>query len=58
MKTNEKDNVVVKHKYSAPVIKSIRIDNQISMVMMSAPPGDPGVSIGELRENPFKITKA
>jgi secreted Zn-dependent insulinase-like peptidase len=57
MKTNEKDNVVVKHKYSAPVIKSIRIDNQISMVMMS-PPGEPGASLTPMKEDPFKINKA
>jgi hypothetical protein len=57
METNEKDHVVAKYKYSAPTIKSIRIDNQISMVMMS-PPGEPGAVLQQTKENPFKITKA
>jgi len=57
METNEKEHVGAKQKYSAPTIKSIRIDNQISMVMMS-PPVEPGAVLQQTKENPFKITKA
>ena len=35
MKTKEK------RKYSKPIIEKIKIDKNISMVMMSMPPGDP-----------------
>ena len=44
-----------KKQYSKPAIKRVKIDNQISMVMMS-PPGDPESSIGQpSMPNPFKI---
>ena len=45
-----------KKQYSKPVIKRVKIDNQISMVMMS-PPLDPGnTSFGQPTvPNPFKI---
>jgi hypothetical protein len=47
--------------YSKPVVKSVKIDNQISMVMMSElPPTAPGESLGlnqVSNVNPYKILK-
>lgn len=40
-----------KKKYIKPKIDKIKIDKNISMVMMSMPPGDPAGSIGSV----FKI---
>ena len=47
-----------KKKYTAPKVEIIEIDNEISMVMMSANPNnDPGESINPLNiDNPFKLT--
>jgi len=49
-----------KRIYSKPEMKSIKIDNQISMVMMSdTPPDDPEKSGINLRnDNPYKINEA
>jgi len=51
-----------KRIYSKPEMKSIKIDNQISMVMMSdnTPPDDPGGKSGiNLRnDNPYRINEA
>jgi len=51
-----------KRTYKKPEVKSIRIDNQISMVMMSdVPPTGPNESIGLQQSNlvdPYKILKA
>lgn len=47
-----------KRKYSKPEITVVKIDNQISLVMMSANPGgDPDESIqpDHFSFNPFKI---
>ena len=48
-----------KRTYIKPELKKIQIDNQISMVMMSAP-GDPETNnqIKESVNNPYKISKA
>jgi len=51
-----------KRTYKKPQVKSIRIDNQISMVMMSdVPPYGPNESLG-MQQNcsidPYKIPKA
>jgi hypothetical protein len=50
-----------KRSYVKPEIKSVKIDNQISMVMMSyTPPGDPdthNLNQDEIN-NPYKITNA
>ena len=53
-----------KRAYKKPVIKSIRIDNQISMVMMSVTPpdGPPGTenSLSQQQTNlidPYKISR-
>jgi hypothetical protein len=35
----------MKKTYSPPALHKVTIDKEISMVMMSDPPGDPGVSI-------------
>jgi hypothetical protein len=55
---NDKKN---KEKYDKPEINSIRIDNEISMVMMSAGPGDDPpeeVSLGDcINRSPFKLFK-
>jgi hypothetical protein len=51
-----------KRMYKKPELKSVRIDNQISMVMMSdVPPTGPGESVNMQHTNvadPYKITKA
>lgn len=51
-----------KRTYKKPELKSIRIDNQISMVMMSeAPPTGPNESLGIQQTSsvdPYKISKA
>ncbi|MBL4587393.1 MAG: hypothetical protein JKX84_10115 [Flavobacteriales bacterium] len=42
-----------KRSYKKPKLKKVKIDNEISMVMMSfGPGGDPGASFGSL--NPLK----
>lgn len=48
-----------KRKYSTPEITEIKIDKEISLVMMSANPGgDPDESMPEnFNLNPFKIFK-
>ena len=47
-----------KKKYSAPELEVIQIDNEITMVMMSAnPTNDPGESLNSFNiENPFKLS--
>jgi len=47
-----KQTNLLKRPYSKPMIERIKIDNQISMVMMSNAPGDPEISNYSL--NPFK----
>jgi len=51
----------MKKNYSKPQIKLIKIDNQISIVMMSeAPPTGPNESFGIQQSNsvdPYKISK-
>lgn len=37
-----------KRSYTKPKIDKIKIDKNISMVMMSMPPGDPAGSIGSI----------
>jgi hypothetical protein len=61
-KQNIEKPVVVKRKYQTPEITEIKIDNEISLVMMSANPGEdpPEESIGGMDHfdlNPFKILK-
>jgi len=50
-----------KRIYKKPEVKSIRIDNQISMVMMSdVPPSGPGETQSILQNNtadPYKIAR-
>ena len=51
-----------KRTYKKPELKSIRIDNQISMVMMSdTPPSGPGESGINLQQSnsvdPYKISR-
>jgi hypothetical protein len=55
----QKENVnQSKRVYSKPELKSIRIDNQISMVMMSEPPVE-GVNMQHSNTvDPYKISKA
>jgi hypothetical protein len=44
MKTiNTEKTPTTKRVYEAPKVETIQIDSEISLVMMSAPPGDPGV---------------
>ncbi len=37
-----------KKAYVKPKVEKIQIDNNISMVMMSTPPPDPGLSLGKI----------
>ena len=57
MKTIEKPKDIKKRKYSKPQIERIKLDNEISMVMMSGPPVDPEGSIQteHFSFNPFKM---
>jgi len=36
-----------KKKYTAPKVEKIVIDNNISLVMMSLPPGDPLIKVSD-----------
>ena len=48
-----------KRIYSKPEMKSIKIDNQISMVMMSdTPPVEPESLLNLRNDNPYKINEA
>jgi len=53
---------MTKHKYSKPELKRVKIDNHISMVMMSeVPPTGPGESLGVKHStvaNPYNIAKS
>ncbi|NTW32315.1 MAG: hypothetical protein HGB12_06785 [Bacteroidetes bacterium] len=57
MKTTIKLQNTEKRTYSKPQIERVKIDNEISMVMMSPPPLDPGGSIDPVHFsfNPFKL---
>lgn len=49
MKTKNTENTpTTKRVYEAPKVETIQIDSEISLVMMSAPPGDPGSAINPL----------
>lgn len=57
---NTKNKPKEKRKYSPPEITAIKIDNEISLVMMSANPGDdpPEESMPDnYNFNPYKIFK-
>jgi len=43
-----KKKVIKKRKYIKPSIEKIKIDKNISMVMMSTPPGDPTGMLGSV----------
>jgi len=48
-----------KRAYKKPVIKSIRIDNQISMVMLSDPPTEDSVNVQHSNSvDPYKVSNA
>jgi hypothetical protein len=57
----KKETRKIKRKYTPPVITEIKIDNEISLVMMSANPGgDPpeeSMQQDHFNLNPFKIFK-
>ena len=58
MKTHNETVNQTKRLYSKPELKSIRIDNQISMVMMSEPPVE-GENLQHTNNtDPYKISKA
>jgi hypothetical protein len=56
MKTIKKSKNIKKRTYSKPQVERIKLDNEISMVMMSPPP-DPDGSIQpeHFSGNPFKM---
>jgi hypothetical protein len=43
-----------KKTYSPPALRKVTIDKEISMVMMSDPPGDPGAGIMPKGLNPLQ----
>ena len=59
MKINKTKEINIKRSYSKPQIERIQLDNEISMVMMSAPPADPDGSLqpDNFSINPFKMMK-
>lgn len=54
MKTT--DNV--KRKYEAPIIENVKLDNEISLILSSVPPGAPGegyLNVPDyLKNDPYK----
>jgi len=60
MNTHKENVNQPKRVYSKPEFKTIRIDNQISMVMMSTPePPTEGVNMNNVSTiDPYKISKA
>jgi len=49
-----------KRTYTKPVIESVKLDKEISILMMSpSPPGDPEIinNTGSFNLNPFKFPK-
>ncbi len=57
MKTKNTENTpTTKRVYEAPKVETIQIDSEISLVMMSPPPGDPGSAINPLSFTGFTIT--
>lgn len=59
MKINKKKEIEIKRSYAKPQIERVKLDNEISMVMMSAPPADPDGSLqpDNFSINPFKMMK-
>ena len=59
MKSNEKKEVQSKRTYARPQIECIKIDHEITMIMMTDPPGDPEDSVQPdyFNLNPFKLFK-
>jgi len=51
MKT-QNNNTTTKRAYQAPKVEQVKLDNEISMVMMSftAPPGDPNNSLNTFKD--------
>jgi hypothetical protein len=49
---------IEKRNYNAPVIEKIKLDNEISLALESAPPAGPGEGLGKAPEyfnnDPFK----
>jgi hypothetical protein len=58
MNNIEKPNNIKKRVYVKPLVERVKLDNEISMVMMSPPP-DPGAYMPERNDNnPFKVEQA
>ena len=59
MKSNRNKEIKIKRSYTKPKIECVKLDNEISMVMMSAPPADPDGSLqpDNFSINPFKMMK-
>lgn len=57
MKTTHNKMPGQKRKYAKPRLERVQLDNEISMVMLSTPPGDPTGSFNPLHltDNPFKL---
>ena len=53
---------IKKREYSAPVIEQIKLDNEISLALESAPPAGPSETMNNMPEyfnnNPFNSTLA
>ena len=53
---NKTENIN-KRKYSKPAVEVVKIDNEISLVMMTPPPDPEHMGINQDGDfNPFKIT--
>ena len=51
---------IVKRVYQTPKIEMISLDNEISLVLVSGDPGDPGASLAPeyFNNNPFKTVNS
>ena len=55
----EKTATTEKRVYAKPLAERIQLDNEISMVMMSTPPGDPAyIQPEHFNNNPFGANMA
>jgi len=54
-------NITQKQHYITPLIKCIELDNEISLVLESTPPGGPGETLNapeHFNNEPFKTNQA
>lgn len=51
---------IEKHIYQTPLIEKISLDNEISLILISGDPGDPGASLTPeyFKNDPFKTVNS